>query len=92
MSSWQNEAACKGMDTNLFFPDSKGIVPHFKHLKGLCNSCPVRDECEHDVLTELVFCVNFREHKVGYRAGMSEKKLKQIATAIRKERAKERAA
>lgn len=92
MASWYAEAACLGMDPDLFFPETKGIVKHFKDLRKKCETCPVRDDCEHQVLSELVFCTNIREHKVGFRAGMSEKKLKQIAIAIRKERLKEKAA
>jgi len=92
MSSWYDEAACKGMDPELFFPQTKGIVSHFKDLRRRCENCTVRDECEDQVISELVFCVNIREHKVGFRAGMSEKRLKNIAISIRKDRAKERAA
>jgi len=41
-SNWMNDARCKGMDTELFFP--------FEHesnrpAKEVCESCDVREKC-----------------------------------------------
>jgi len=39
---WMQRAACKGLDTDLFFPDTG--VNHAR-LKKLCAACPVRQQC-----------------------------------------------
>ena len=36
------QAACRGVDRSLFFPERKAVSP--KAL-ALCSSCPVREEC-----------------------------------------------
>lgn len=44
ITEWIGAAACKGMDTSLFFPetgDSKQAV----EAKNVCRGCPVRGEC-----------------------------------------------
>ncbi len=40
--SWQNQALCRDMDTNMFFPDrgSSG-----KKALKVCKKCPVQFEC-----------------------------------------------
>lgn len=42
MSEWRDQAACKGMDTQLFFPN-KGQVPRL--ALATCNLCPVKLDC-----------------------------------------------
>jgi len=49
---WQDDAACRGMDTELWFPASlrakpKEPVARMRLRKALeiCQSCPVRKEC-----------------------------------------------
>lgn len=39
---WLDRAACKGYDTDLFFPDKSG---HPKWAIKICAGCPVRQEC-----------------------------------------------
>jgi len=41
--SWQNHAACKGMDINLFYL-GQGKKTN-KEVFSACNSCPVSDSC-----------------------------------------------
>ena len=41
--SWQDEASCKGMDTNLFFLKPGGLLS--KEIVDSCMDCPVRSEC-----------------------------------------------
>ena len=41
---WRNEAACRGKDVSLFFPDGQG-GPGPAAARRICRSCPVRDEC-----------------------------------------------
>lgn len=43
-AEWRDLAACRGMDTEIFFPengDSAGLAL----AKGICAGCPVREEC-----------------------------------------------
>lgn len=60
--SWQDESACKGVSTELFFPTTMGAVQ--KELIELCDSCPVYEECLSHAL--------HHEH-YGIWAGTSEK-------------------
>lgn len=39
---WQQRAACRGMDPELFFP---GRGESTREAKAACAQCPVRDEC-----------------------------------------------
>lgn len=39
---WQDDAACQGMDTNIFFP-GRGVGPHL--AKKVCRACTVSDPC-----------------------------------------------
>ena len=41
--AWQAQAACRGMDTALFFPTRGELVP--PAVRAACGSCPVRAEC-----------------------------------------------
>lgn len=40
---WFSRAACRGIPTALFFPDSQAAVP--PEVDKLCDRCPVRREC-----------------------------------------------
>lgn len=43
---WITQAACKGMDTNDFFPE-RGYVQTAAAAKKVCwTQCPVREQCE----------------------------------------------
>lgn len=56
--NWKDEAACKGLDLNLFFGDDPGTRPALRRSTlrttgQICHSCPVEREClssalEHD--------------------------------------------
>ena len=41
-ASWRDEAACKGLDTDTFFPSSDAEAAT---AKLICAGCPVRSEC-----------------------------------------------
>jgi hypothetical protein len=58
--AWWEEAACKGMDTNLFFGHDITSRRLRDTLTAVCNSCPVLTECLDDALKE--------EDQVGWRA------------------------
>jgi len=40
--AWQARAACRGMDTNMFFPNN-GMKP--VAARAVCDRCPVSKEC-----------------------------------------------
>jgi len=41
--SWQDDANCRNMDTNIFFPELGQTLPAF--VKEVCETCPVIEEC-----------------------------------------------
>ena len=41
-TSWRDEAACRGLDTEVFFPLSDEEADE---AKAICATCPVREEC-----------------------------------------------
>lgn len=42
---WRDEAACLGVDTNVFFPDSNVSEARVEEAKAYCRRCPVSEEC-----------------------------------------------
>jgi WhiB family redox-sensing transcriptional regulator len=46
-ASWRESAACRFLDTELFFPISKtGLaLAQIREAKAVCESCPVRPSC-----------------------------------------------
>ncbi len=45
MSDWYDEANCKGVDTNIFFPEDYYAWPDREMVEDMCNRCPVRLNC-----------------------------------------------
>lgn len=45
--SWRDEAACRGKDPNLFFPEGQGGSTNSQAAaaKAVCAGCPVREPC-----------------------------------------------
>jgi hypothetical protein len=41
---WRHQAACKGMDPNIFFP-TRGGNHTLRAAKAVCASCPVSTQC-----------------------------------------------
>ena len=41
---WRDEAACRGLDTEVFFPPSEDEADAAA-AKAVCAVCPVREEC-----------------------------------------------
>lgn len=65
---WQEEAACKGVDTSIFFLDEHQIYPR-NTFKDYCNHCPVKEEC-------LEFALVF--NLVGVWGGMTDRERRRI--------------
>jgi len=47
LDDWRAVAACKGMDTDLFYPEGRGRVLRVREdiAKQVCTGCPVAREC-----------------------------------------------
>lgn len=45
--TWQERANCRGIDTNLFYPEqhSFNAQSHNAAVKAVCGMCEVREEC-----------------------------------------------
>jgi WhiB family redox-sensing transcriptional regulator len=41
--TWQDMAACRNMDTNLFYPPYGKDIPEV--AKAICSGCPVKAQC-----------------------------------------------
>jgi WhiB family redox-sensing transcriptional regulator len=62
---WEDRAACLGMPTTLFFPET-GQSAQARRAKTICDSCPVRVDClEAAIATD-------SHHDHGIRGGLSE--------------------
>lgn len=64
MKEWFDQAACKGVDSSIFFPEiPTGDVRriHWSQAQKYCDTCPVTREC-------LAFQLSF-EDKTGRREG-----------------------
>lgn len=55
--SWQEEAACKGADINLFFPAERGSKSYYQYeeIEKYCASCPVQEECLQFALDNFIY-------------------------------------
>lgn len=42
--SWIQRAACRGLDTNMFYPE-RGDKNMAKAARSVCEQCPVIDDC-----------------------------------------------
>lgn len=52
--TWQTDAACRGMDPDIWFPGQSGDV---KLPKSICATCPVSDPCQDHGLRHEAFGV-----------------------------------
>lgn len=44
--NWRDEAACRTLPTDMFFPiEHKGVTTLQKEAKAVCATCPVQSEC-----------------------------------------------
>lgn len=43
--TWQQQAACRGQDTDLFVGDSNAGARYYDVARRVCAVCPVVDEC-----------------------------------------------
>ena len=64
---WQDQAACLGMDPDLFFPERGAST---REAKGICRACIVREDCLEYALAN--------GEKFGIWGGMSERERRRI--------------
>ena len=65
--TWRAKAACRDLDTDIFFPDAEDdVAPALE----VCASCPVREAC-------LEFALSTRQHD-GVWGGTTEAERKRI--------------
>lgn len=50
---WQQQAACKGMPADLFFPES-GQMDQLRRALAVCKMCPVKQHCLNANLYEKI--------------------------------------
>ena len=43
--SWREQAACSGVDSDIFFPASEDDEQATGQAKAICQECPVREAC-----------------------------------------------
>lgn len=68
---WRAKAACKGMDTNIFFPE-RGENKKVEYAKEICAGCTVRQQC-------LEYSLQFSDNGiVGIWGGMAGKDRRKI--------------
>ncbi len=77
---WREDAACRGVDTDVFFPATDEEA---EEAKAICASCPVREEC-------LEFALQTRQED-GVWGGLTETERRRLRRRLR-ERARANAA
>lgn len=70
--SWHSEAACRGVDAELFFP---GSDEEAGPAKAVCATCPVRETC-------LAFALK-RGERYGVWGGLTERERGRLSPAAR---------
>lgn len=66
---WREEAACRGVDPNVFFPD-RGDTFGVRAAKAICAGCPVRTDC-------LDYAITYAE-RTGIWGGKSERERREL--------------
>lgn len=79
--SWQIDAACRGVDAELFFPATEEEA---LGAKAVCDTCPVRLAC-------LAFALE-RNERFGVWGGLTEKERSRLTPAARESILREAAA
>lgn len=80
--SWDERAACKGVDTDVFFDPPKigrGNAYDWSEARSYCASCPVAEECLKDLLQ-----TEWLPYVYGFRAGMSPHERSRRLVALRR--------
>ncbi len=68
-TTWRNQAACRGIDPNIFYPDPEDDT-EAEPAKAVCEMCSVREAC-------LEYALGVRE-KDGVWGGATERERRRI--------------
>ena len=71
--AWQSRAACRGVDTEIFFPNTDEEA---EPAKAICGACPVQESCLEHALAD-------RERE-GIWGGATERERRRIIRQRRK--------
>ncbi len=77
LHQWRSQAACRGLDATVFFPDEEGEASAL--AKATCASCAVQDNC-------LSYALSNRE-KAGVWGGATERERRRIIRQARRKSA-----
>lgn len=77
MADWRQQAACRGIDTAVFFPETRKRDDYAAAMR-ICASCPVSDECLKDALRD--------REKRGVWGGTTEQDRRRILRLTKQER------
>jgi WhiB family redox-sensing transcriptional regulator len=67
-SAWDADAACRGQDPNLWFPELKGGPGHgdpFEAGRKVCRTCPVSGDC-------LAHALKYERDSTGLWGGLNQ--------------------
>ena len=67
--SWTDHAACKGMDSSIFFAE-RGDTTMVRRARKICDTCPVKQPC-------LEFALEHNE-KIGYWGGTTPRQRRSL--------------
>lgn len=76
---WMQDAACRGLNPNLFFPKYPGDMSIVPYARQVCASCPVRQQCLDTAIAN--------GEPFGVFGGHTVKERRQIAAGLPPERA-----
>jgi WhiB family transcriptional regulator, redox-sensing transcriptional regulator len=81
--SWRERAACRGMDTNVFFPEH-AHAGTAAQIERVCGYCPVRREC---LAAEVEYDVEFAPRALfGWYGGIGPRERAGLVKAARERR------
>lgn len=76
---WTDEAACRGVHIDVFFPKSGGGDP-YRTARKYCGRCPVRDACLHDEMRwEATMIAGKRRGRHGMQGGLTPQERERYA-------------
>jgi WhiB family redox-sensing transcriptional regulator len=67
---WQEQGACSGMESWVFFPEERGNATQVQWAKRICRNCPVLETCRNWALSH--------GEKFGVWGGLSERERREI--------------
>ena len=79
---WREHAACRGIDTDWFYPDNRESKRPPQQVLDVCVHCPVRLDCGKQLVREE--SENNADSIHGVRAGMAARTREKLYTRMRR--------